>query len=405
MVLGLGKSGEHNYCLLPSKNQKPEVRVIGRTQSPMFNHLYAIAIAFALISIVFAGCKGESTTLSKDARLVGKWKLESRQELDNGHYVVATNEYEFLEDGTFENVSTTELLNGDTNEPFVISTTKEAGTWIVDGNETIWTTTKAELTDFKSYTDQISRSMIEDDLSAEAPPERFAILSANSEIVTLRDATSGSELVLNRISEDSATDSEQTAHSSPGVLFNGVSLDGWEISKYPGRKDVNVSDGAIVMEAGTPVAGIHRFFDKHPPKKDYEVSLEAKRIQGSDYVCSLTFPVHDSECTFIVGGWFGRVAGLSMVDNKNAQNNETASSIELENDRWYQIKVRVTEDTIACWIDDKQVVDQPINGHTFARHNNLLKIGELSLCAYESKVAYRKILLRDLSNETEFKKR
>ena len=47
------------------------------------------------------------------------------------------------------------------------------------------------------------------------------------------------------------------------------------------------------------------------PTNNYEISLEAMRVEGSDFFCALTFPVGNDPCSFIVGGWGGGVVGLS----------------------------------------------------------------------------------------------
>ena len=36
---------------------------------------------------------------------------------------------------------------------------------------------------------------------------------------------------------------------------------------------------------------------------DYELRLEAKRVEGGDFFCGLTFPVGKEYCTLILGGW------------------------------------------------------------------------------------------------------
>ena len=54
------------------------------------------------------------------------------------------------------------------------------------------------------------------------------------------------------------------------------------------------------------------------PREDYEVSLEARRLEGTDFFCGLTFPVGKEPCTLIIGGWGGTTVGLSNVDDYSA---------------------------------------------------------------------------------------
>lgn len=138
-------------------------------------------------------------------------------------------------------------------------------------------------------------------------------------------------------------------------LFDGKTLKGWKKTAFGGEGDVEVKDGRIVIGAGSPMSGIT--WTEDFPKTDYEVTLDAMRVSGSDFFCGLTFPVGESPCSFIVGGWGGGVVGLSSIDGSDASENETTHYQEFESGRWYTVRVRVTKDKIAAWIDKKQMVD------------------------------------------------
>ena len=73
------------------------------------------------------------------------------------------------------------------------------------------------------------------------------------------------------------------------------------------------------------------------PRIDYEVSLEAMKIDGSDFFCGLTFPVDNAFCSFIAGGWGGGVVGLSSIDGMDASENETTKYMKFDASRWYPI--------------------------------------------------------------------
>ena len=104
--------------------------------------------------------------------------------------------------------------------------------------------------------------------------------------------------------------------SATTSLFDGKTLAGWKKSVFGGEGDVEVKDGTIVMQAGSPMTGI-TWTGKYP-KMNYEISLQAKRVDGSDFFCGLTFPVGESPCSFIVGGWGGGVIGLSNLNGFDA---------------------------------------------------------------------------------------
>jgi hypothetical protein len=144
-------------------------------------------------------------------------------------------------------------------------------------------------------------------------------------------------------------------------LFDGKTLAGWKETKFGGENDVAVEGGAIVMYAGSDMTGV-TYDRKDFPKMDYEVTLEGKRVKGNDFFCTTTFPVGDTFCSLVMGGWGGTVVGLSNVDFMDASENETNRLIDFKKDQWYRVRIRVTKDRIAAWIDDKQIVDLNTKG-------------------------------------------
>lgn len=139
-------------------------------------------------------------------------------------------------------------------------------------------------------------------------------------------------------------------------LFDGKSLTGWKATNFGGEGKVHVKDGAVIMETGNDMTGV-TWSKPDFPKVNYEVSLEGKKLVGRDFFCTTTFPVADSHCSLVVGGWGGGVVGLSSVDGMDASENMTTILIDFKHDQWYKVKIRVTKDKIAAWIDGKQVVD------------------------------------------------
>ena len=70
------------------------------------------------------------------------------------------------------------------------------------------------------------------------------------------------------------------------------------------------------------------------PRINYEVKLEARREEGSDFFCRLTFPVNDSFCALILGGWGGTVVGLSTIDGLDASEKETSRLMNFDLNKW-----------------------------------------------------------------------
>ena len=89
-----------------------------------------------------------------------------------------------------------------------------------------------------------------------------------------------------------------------GSLFDGKTLGLWEITDFGGQGEVHVKDGAIHMEQGNDMTGITW---KGPVDRiNYEITLEAMRVDGTDFFCALTFPV-DSNCCSLERTRLGRL--------------------------------------------------------------------------------------------------
>jgi hypothetical protein len=138
-------------------------------------------------------------------------------------------------------------------------------------------------------------------------------------------------------------------------MFDGKTLKGWKETPFIGRGKIEAQDGMIVLGAGKAMTGLN--WTEPFPKENYELRLEASRIQGNDFFAGITFPVADSFCTWINGGWNGGVVGLSSLDGYDASENETTLFRAFELKRWYKLRLLVSSQRIAAWIDDTPVLE------------------------------------------------
>ena len=90
---------------------------------------------------------------------------------------------------------------------------------------------------------------------------------------------------------------------------------------------------------------------------NYEILVKAKRSQGERFFATITFPVGDSHCSLVTGGWAGSVVGISSLDGQDASENSTTTLVTFKDNQWYKFRVEVTKDRIRAWVDDKNVVD------------------------------------------------
>jgi len=180
-------------------------------------------------------------------------------------------------------------------------------------------------------------------------------------------------------------------------LFDGKTLKGWKAPQFGGEGKVEVKDGQIILHAGQTMTGI--VYEGKVPTTNYELELEGKRINGSDFFATTTFPVGDSHVSFVTGGWGGTVIGISCVDWRDASDNPTSAFREFKNDRWYKFRIRVTDARIQVWIDGDPVVDLPRKGYKFSVRAECDPCRPLGIASWCTTGAVRNIRLRLLKPE------
>lgn len=180
-------------------------------------------------------------------------------------------------------------------------------------------------------------------------------------------------------------------------LFDGKGLGDWKSSNFGGEGIVSVKDQRILLDFGDSLTGIA--YTKAFPKRDYEIRLQAMRADGIDFFCGLTFPVAESHCSLVVGGWAGAVVGLSSIDGRDASENATTQYRKFDEGKWYRIRVRVTAERIRCWIDDDLVVDQDIRGRRISTRPEVDQSKPLGIAAWQTKAALRSIEFRRLRTD------
>ena len=178
-------------------------------------------------------------------------------------------------------------------------------------------------------------------------------------------------------------------------LFDGQTLDRWRVTEFGGQGEVTVEDEAITLDYGAAdMTGIT--YLGPIPRMNYEVRLEAMRVDGNDFFCGLTFPVDQSCCSLIVGGWGGTLVGISSFDDLDASQNETTKFMEFEDGRWYSIRVRITPGRIEARIDDKQVVDVRPGDRRISVRAEVELSQPFGIAAWNTRAALRDIRVRPL---------
>jgi hypothetical protein len=182
-------------------------------------------------------------------------------------------------------------------------------------------------------------------------------------------------------------------------LFDGKTLGKWKPTEFGGQGESTVDNGTILLAHGEPLTGVT--WDGTPPMHmNYEIELDAQRVDGSDFFCALTVPVDKSNCSLIIGGWGGTLCGISNLDDNDAANNETTKLHEFKNKQWYHIRLRVEPEKLQAWVDDEQIVNVNTKDKKIGIRFEVELSKPLGIASYQSSAALKNIQWRAITPET-----
>ena len=181
------------------------------------------------------------------------------------------------------------------------------------------------------------------------------------------------------------------------ALFDGRTLGQWKKTDFGGQGDVHIEDGAIHMDIGSYMTGIT--WTGPVERMNYEITLDAQRVEGNDFFCGLTFPVAENPCTLILGGWGGSVCGLSNIGYYDASENETTSFQTFENGQWYHVRLRVVPEHIQAWLDGEVLVNVETTGKKIDIRPEVDLCQPLGFATWMTTGAVRDIQLKKLAED------
>ena len=134
-------------------------------------------------------------------------------------------------------------------------------------------------------------------------------------------------------------------------LFAEAARPGWQPIAFDTSSTFTVlPSNTFTCARGKPLAGI--VYTNAVPTMNYEVTLDAMRVEGSDFFIGLTLPIETNFFTVIIGGWGGSLCGISSFDYNDASQNPWSESVALENNRWYTLRVRITPGVLQIFLND-----------------------------------------------------
>lgn len=199
---------------------------------------------------------------------------------------------------------------------------------------------------------------------------------------------------------------EPTAAPKTISLLSGNELSpNWKlVEEMKDHGTATLKEGTLTLTAGVPMTGVAYIGKTELPVRDYEVSFEARRVEGEDFFAALTFPVRDANthATLVVGGWGGRCVGISNIQYQSADENSSTSWVDFETGKWYRLRLEVRANRLKAWLDDKELFDVATEGQKLS-----LRFGDIEFCkpfglaTYSSVGEIRKLQITKLSPEKE----
>lgn len=196
--------------------------------------------------------------------------------------------------------------------------------------------------------------------------------------------------------KDSASEQESDAVTKAAKKWKPLKGH-WEESQFGGDGPIEITDDLIKFGFGDPFTGVR--WEGDVLRENFELELEARRTDGFDFFCGLTFPVGKDNVSFILGGWGGGVVGISSIDGRDASENDTTMFRNFDNDKWYKVRVRVEPNEIRCWIDDKAAAEVIREGHEFDIRYEMDPSVPIGVAAFQCKAEYRNIRIRPLTEQ------
>lgn len=169
----------------------------------------------------------------------------------------------------------------------------------------------------------------------------------------------------------------------------------WVESRFGGDGEIKIKEGVISLGFGDPLTGVR--WEGEFPKQNYEISLEARRTNGFDFFCGMTLPVGDQRFSLILGGWGGSLIGLSSIGGMDAANNETMMIREFEQNRWYKIRMRVTDKKLVTWLDDEEIIDFVRDDRPLDIRAELEESTPVGFAAFQCESEIRNVRVRELA--------
>jgi hypothetical protein len=182
-------------------------------------------------------------------------------------------------------------------------------------------------------------------------------------------------------------------------LLSAEFASSWKAAGMAEEGFISIKDGEISLQPGQPMTGVRfeAWDSARLPLTRYAIEYEAMRVEGNDFFGTVTFPVHDSHVSLVIGGWGGTLVGISSIDDLDASENATTGNAFFKNNEWHQVRVEVRDDDLRVWIGGKLFVNVSTKGHKLGlRPGDIEKCVPFGFASYATQARIRGVIIRRL---------
>lgn len=128
---------------------------------------------------------------------------------------------------------------------------------------------------------------------------------------------------------------------------------------------------------------------------EYTLEVEGRVTKGSDgFRIMVMAPDHENYVRLSIGSFGNRKHSLMLVQSADVEQRRQPFKGKIKNDVWYRVKIEIGGDRIRCFLNDKVIHDEPLEGEPVA--------GSIGLGSFKSEVEFRNLRVLSKAGETIF---
>ena len=191
-------------------------------------------------------------------------------------------------------------------------------------------------------------------------------------------------------------DEKKSAKVKEKSLFDGTLKNWTQVTQYDfdSAPAPTIVDGAIRLPKGAPGSGIK--YNGKVPKINYELTYQARRVEGNDFFGLAVIPYKDKSFGFVLGGWGGTLCGFSRLDGYSADENSSAFTYNFKNNVWYDVKLKITEKELVVYINGEKMKSVDMEDREVSNRMEVEPVEPFGFATWYTTAEIRNIVIRKI---------